>query len=135
DYSEADIVIQDEEGASYEAAIQDANGNAITQIDVELNLNEGNSINISPFKTAQLTLDLDLAASNTIESFEPPLVTVEPFMVGSTELDIDREHRLRGLLESVDLATNTIDMKLIPMRLRRGTFGDFDFHVDDNTLY
>ncbi len=135
DYSEADIVIQDESGASYQATIQDSEGNALTQIDVELSLNDSDTIKISPFKTAQLTLDLDLAASNTIESFDPPLVSVEPFMIGSSELDIDREHRVRGLLKEVDLETNTIVIDVIPMRLRRGGFGDFDLHVDDSTFY
>jgi len=135
DYSDADIVIQDEGGVSYQANVQDASGNAISQIDIELNLNDNESINISPFKAAQLTLDLDLAASNTIESFDPPLVTVEPFMIGSTSLDIDREHRVRGLLDGVNLEENTVAIKLIPMRLRKGAFGDYDFHVDENTLY
>jgi hypothetical protein len=135
DYSNADIVIQDEAGTSYQASIQDSDGNAIEQIDIELNLNDSESIYISPFKAAQLTLDLDLEASNTIESFDPPLVTVEPFMVGSTSLDMDREHRVRGLLNDVNTDNNTLAIDLIPMRLRQGKFGEYQVNVDENTTY
>lgn len=135
DYSNADIVIQDEDGTSYQANIQDSDGNAINQIDIELKLNDNEGIHISPFKTAQLTLDLDLEASNTIESFDPPLVTVDPFMVGNTSLDMDREHRVRGLLDDVNIEENTVAMKLIPMRMRRGQFGNYDLNVDENTTY
>lgn len=135
DYSDADIVIQDEAGVSYQASVQDSQGNPIEQISIELNLNEQEGIRISPFKAAQLTLDLDLEASNTIESFDPPIVSVEPFMVGSTSLDIEREHRVRGLLKEVNTETNTVALDLIPMRLRTGQFGDYNLSVNEETIY
>jgi len=135
DYTDADIVIQNEAGVSYQAAAVNALGEALAQVEVELTLNDNNPIRITPFKTAQLTLDLDLAASNTIESFEPATVTVEPFMLGTTQLTEDREHRVRGLVQDVDIEDQEISLNIRPMRIKKGEFGEFTFDVNDDTLY
>lgn len=135
DYSQADIVIQDENGAQYQAQAVNADGDTLSQLEVELKLNDDQPIRITPRKTAQLTLDLDLAASNTIESFEPAIVTVEPFMIGTTELDAGREHRVRGLLKSIAASEQSISLTVRPMRLKQGQFGEFTFQVNDATNY
>jgi len=135
DYSDADIVIQDEEGTSYNATAIDSDGEVLTEIEVELTFAHDRPVIITPKRTAQLTLDLDLAASNTIESFEPALVTVEPFMLASAELDDEREHRVRGLLIDADEQTSLVTLNVRPMRHRRGQFGEFTFAVNDDTRY
>lgn len=135
DYSDADIVIQNDSGQSFAATPLDMDGNHITTLDVSLQLGDGELIHITPRKTAALTLDLDLAASNTIESFEPAIVRVEPFMIGTAFLDTDREHRVRGLLSAVNTAEQDITIALRPMRLKRGEFGQFTFDVDTNTRF
>jgi len=135
DYTDADIVIQDEAGASYQATAVDGDGNTLTTTSVELQLNDNELIRISPFKAAQLTLDLDLAASNAIESFEPAIVSVEPFMIGTTYLDEDREHRVRGLLEMVNEEEQEVTLNIRPMRLKQGQFGQFTLQVDEQTRY
>jgi len=135
DYSDADIVIQNEAGESYQASAVNALGEALAEVEVELKLNDNELIHISSRKAAQLTLDLDLAASNTIESFEPAIVTVEPFMIGTTELDADREHRVRGLLKSVSESEQIITLNIRPMRLKQGEFGSFTFDVNSDTRY
>lgn len=135
DYSDADIVIQDEEGTSYDATAIDSEGEELTKIDVELTFAHDRPVIITPRRTAQLTLDLDLAASNTIESFEPALVTVEPFMLASAELDDEREHRVRGLLIEANEETSLVTLNVRPMRHRRGQFGEFTFAVNDDTRY
>ena len=135
DYSDADIVIQNDSGQSFAATPLDMDGNHITTLDVSLQLGDGELIHISPRKAAALTLDLDLAASNTIESFEPAIVRVEPFMIGTAFLDTDREHRVRGLLSAVNTTEQDITIALRPMRLKRGEFGQFTFDVDTNTRF
>lgn len=135
DYSDADIVIQNDRGQSFAATPLDMDGNHITTLDVSLQLGDGELIHITPRKTAALTLDLDLAASNTIESFEPAIVRVEPFMIGTAFLDTDREHRVRGLLSAVNTAEQDITIALRPMRLKRGEFGRFTFDVDSHTRF
>jgi len=135
DYTDADIVIQDDLGASHHASAVDTAGNPLTTLNVELKLNNNEPIRISPTKAAQLTLDLDLAASNTIESFNPAIVTVEPFMIGSTSFTAGREHRIRGLLQSSNLAAQTISLNIRPMRFKKGKFGEFTFAVNSTTHY
>lgn len=135
DYSDADIVIQNEAGQSYQASAVNALGEALAEVDVELKFNDNELIHISARKAAQLTLDLDLAASNTIESFEPAVVIVEPFMIGTTELDADREHRVRGLLKSVSETEQNITLNIRPMRLKQGEFGSFSFDVNSDTRF
>jgi hypothetical protein len=135
DYTGADIVIQDENGEQYQASAVDSDGNPMTEVDIELRLNDDNPVRITPRKVAQLTLDLDLAASNTIESFEPAIVTVEPFMIGTAERDLDREHRVRGLLSEANEDDMSISLNVRPMRLKQGEFGTFSFKVNDATSY
>lgn len=135
DYSDANIVIQDEVGQSYIASVIDADGEAITKLNVELQFDREYPVVISPRRSARLTLDLDLAASNTIESFSPPLVSVEPFMLATAELDAEREHRVRGLLDGVDSDAQTVSLNVRPMRLRQGPFGSYTFAVNDQTHY
>ncbi|WP_138440663.1 DUF4382 domain-containing protein [Marinobacter alexandrii] len=135
DYTDAEIVIQDDTGTSYMADVVDGDGQPVTTLDVDLDLGDGDTINIRPGRLARLTLDLDLAASNHIVSFEPALVEVEPFIMARAIVDEDREHRVRGLLKRVDEAGSSISLNVRPLRLRRGGFGDFTFQVDNDTLY
>ena len=135
DYSNADIVIQNESGESFAATAIDVEGNAVTTLEVELQLGDGEFIHITPGKTAALTLDLDLAASNTIESYEPAIVRVEPFMLGTAFLDTDREHRVRGLLRAVSESDSEFTLAIRPMRLRQGEFGTFTIDTDSQTRF
>lgn len=57
DYSDADIVIQDEEGTSYNATAVDSDGEVLTEIEVELTFAHDRPVIITPRRTAQLTLD------------------------------------------------------------------------------
>ena len=135
DYENSNIVIQDESGVSYTASVVDSEGTAVTKFEVELSLDNDKPLVINPRKLSQLTLDLDLAASNTIESFDPPVVSVEPFMLATAELDKEREHRVRGLMSSVNTEEQRVTLDVRPMRLRQGEFGQFTFAVNTDTKY
>ncbi len=136
DYSEAEIIVQNEAGEQFVASAVDTEGNAITELELSLQLNDDDPVRIRPRQAAHLTLDLDLAASNTIESFEPEaIVVVEPFMIGTAEHDENREHRVRGLLASTDLETETVTLNIRPMRLKQGEFGTFTFSVSSETVF
>lgn len=135
DYSDADIVIQDDAGMSYQADVVDTEGQPITDLDVALQLSDGDTVIITPGRVARLTLDLDLAASNEILSFDPALVEVEPFVMGRAVVDEDREHRVRGLLQLVDESAEAVSLAVRPLRLRQGGFGEFTFNVNDETSY
>mgnify|MGYP000724926832 CR=1 FL=1 len=133
DYNDAYIVIQDELGNSYEAQAVDEGEVPLTTYTVDFQLAESEQLEIRGNQLSQLTLDLDLSSSNTILSFEPALVQVEPFVIGTASIDDEREHRVRGTLTSVDAETNTVTLNLRPMNKKQGDFGEFDLTLTDES--
>jgi len=135
DYSSASIIVQDEHGDSYQASAQNSDGDAITTFPLSLVLADDEPLVISKGKISALTLDLDLASSNQIVSFNPAIVQVEPFVNVTLGSDDEREHRARGLLQSVDSDNNTITLAVKPLRKKQGDFGELTLNVDETTLY
>ncbi len=135
DYSTASIVIQDENGISYQASAQNSDGETLTTYDLTLVLDDGEPLMISKGKLSTITLDLDLASTNQIISFEPALVQVAPFVNVTVGAEEAREHRARGLLQSVDSVTNTLTIAVKPLRKKEGDFGEIAITVNENTLY
>ena len=134
DYSDADIVIQDDEGSSYSATALDTDGNVLTSLEASIDLADS-SLTINPRKIAGLTLDLDLSASNTILSYDPAEIEVSPLLMVTATQDDSREHRARGELVAVDTDALTITLNVRPMRHRSGDFGQSDIVVTDDTAY
>ena len=136
DYTDAEIIVQDESGALHDAEVRDEEGNPLATLDVRMELMDADAIVIRPGVPAAFSLDFDLDASNEIDlSATPPVVTVQPFLLASAELETDRSHRLRGLLAEVDEAQETVTLNVRPFRHRRGEFGSLSFTVSDGTLY
>jgi hypothetical protein len=135
DYSNADIVIQDADGITYDATAVDSNGNTLSTLQLTLELTNGDVLEVADGEISALTLDLDLAASNEILSYSPAQVEVEPFLMVVATQDDGREHRVRGLLTAVDTDAATISLALRPMRVRSGEFGTLVFSVSDDTVY
>jgi len=135
DYSEAYILIQDEDGATYEAQAVDSEGTLLTSHTVTFQLAEEQALEVENGRLRHLTLDLDLSASNTIDSYDPAIVTVEPFVIGSVSLDDEREHRVRGTIVSTDTDAQTLTLDVKPMRKKQGEFGEFVIEFDDTTTF
>ena len=135
DYSTASIVIQDESGISYQASAQNSEGETLTTYALTLVLDDGEPLMISKGKLSAITLDLDLASTNQIISFEPAIVQVDPFVNVTVGAEEAREHRARGLLQSVDSASNTLTIAVKPLRKQTGDFGEMTITVDESTLY
>lgn len=135
DYTTANIIIQDENGDSYQATAQNSEGEAITVFALSLVLDDNSPLIIEKNKMSAITLDLDLATSNQIISFEPAIVQVEPFVNVSIDTEGDREHRARGLLQSVDTENSTLTISVKPLRKTQGDFGEVTLSVDENTLF
>lgn len=136
DYTDADILVQDENGNGIPAQALDENGAPVTQITVELQLDGTDLIRIAPGIPAAFSLDFDLDASNDIDlSTDPATVTVAPFLLATPELEEQRSHRLRGLLVDADTDAEQVTLALRPFRHRRGGFGEYSFSVDGDTRY
>ena len=136
DFSTADIIVQDENGDTQPADPVDDQGNALGVLDLRLNLSTSDVIRIAVGVPAAFSLDFDLHASNEVDHAVIPVqVVVEPFLLATPELERDREHRVRGVVAEVDLATNEIDILVRPFRHRTGQFGMFTLAVNDDTQY
>ncbi len=136
DFSTAEIILQDENGDSQPANPVDDQGNSLGVMDLRLNLSTNDVIRIAFGVPAAFSLDFDLAASNEVNYTVMPLeVVVEPFLLATPELESDREHRVRGVVNGVDLSANEIDMLVRPFRHRSGQFGSFTLTVNSDTQY
>lgn len=136
DFSDAEILLQDDDGEPVAAEVIDTDGNPVTTLDVNLTLTESGVVRITPATVHAFSLDFDVDASNTIDhTTSPPTVTVEPVLLAMPELEEDREHRVRGLLAEVDEAADEVTLRVRPFRHRSGAFGRFTFSVADETAY
>ncbi|MGB1093023.1 MAG: DUF4382 domain-containing protein, partial [Oceanobacter sp.] len=135
DYSGSEIIIQDEAGVSYTASAVDADGTELTTLALDVSLEDGTELEITRGGLHGLTLDLDLAASNTILSFEPAIVEVSPLLLVTATQDEEREHRARGTLASTDTDASQFVMNLLPMRHRDGEYGELTVATADDTSF
>ena len=136
DFSDAEVIVEDADGNGQQAVLQDASGDPLADLAVDLQLTTTDMIRIAPGRPAAFSLDFDLAASNTVDtSAVPPVVTVDPMLLATPELETDRAHRVRGVIAEVDEAEQVIALVVRPFRHRNGEFGEFDVHVDENTIY
>ncbi|MEM8766867.1 MAG: DUF4382 domain-containing protein [Pseudomonadota bacterium] len=136
DFSNAEILVQLADGSLAEADVIDEDGAPLGLATVSLMLMDDAAIRIRRGVPAAFSLDFDLDASNSIDlTTAPPTVTVSPFLLASAELESDRSHRLRGVLEAVSEVDETVTVTVRPFRHRRGDFGELSFEVSDATLY
>ncbi len=134
DYQAAEIYVQDENGDALLATAVDVDGNTLGLFDVRVNLSSSDTIRIAPGAPAAFSLDFDLDASNVIDlAAAVPTVTVEPFLLATAELETDREHRVRGALQSV--GQSDFELNVRPFRHRSGSFGTFTVNVNETTQY
>jgi len=83
-----------------------------------------------------VTLDFDLDASNTVDlTTKPAQVAVQPFLSVIPQFEQDREHRVRGLLASVDKTAGTVTLNIRPCETHQGDFGQLTFATDDQTRF
>lgn len=135
DYSDASIIVQDENGETHTASVVDTDGQTVTEYSVQVQLPDAEPLVIKKGVPAKLSMDFDLDASNTVLSYDPAVVEVEPILLATATLDTTREHRARGTLISVDTTLQTFSMALKPFRHSTGTFGNVSVQVNENTDY
>ncbi len=136
DYSNANVTVQAEDGSALQASLVDGDGNALSQLTVSIELAGDSRFRIAPGIPAQVTLDLDLDASNEVViDGDDAVVTVEPVLLADTILENPKPFRLRGLLDEVAVEESVFVLDLRPFRHRVRGFGSARVHVDDETGY
>jgi hypothetical protein len=136
DYSNADIIVEDEFGNGVEAVAVDGTGGALQQLELRVEFESTDTLRIAPGIPAHITLDFDLAASNRVDlSVAPAVVTVEPVLMADTILEDPKPHRLRGLLNTVSVDADVFSIFIRPFFHHHGDFGSLRVHSTNDTAY
>ncbi len=135
DYSNAQVLVESS-GAAVAAKVVDADGDALESITLRVSFDGDHPLVVAPGVSKFLTLDFDLETGNSVDmATTPPTVTVEPVLVADVDMKVDKETRLRGLLQSVDTDKGVIAMNLRPGHVRQSRFGQVDVYVNGDTDY
>ncbi len=142
DYSAADIKVEDAAGNPVQVEkIVGADGNPVGELEVSIKLEGRNRLLIARGVPASLTLDFDLAASNTVsfDSDDKPTVQVDPILVADLEPHKPKIHRVRGALNDVDTASSSFDVIVRPFAHsisgNERRFGTLTVKTDSDTVY
>jgi hypothetical protein len=135
DYRNAEIFV-DVGGQAQPVKVVDSNGQAVGQIDLAIKLDNRNHLIVAPGRPALLKLDFDLAASNSVDLTQSPvLVTLRPFIVADVDVADSKEMRIRGPLVSVDSAAGTYTVDVRPFQLRDAKLGEIQVHTTTDTAF
>jgi len=134
DFTNAQILVQDDAGVAVAVVAVDKDRKPLSTVSVEIQLPDTEPVRIVRGIPAVVTLDFDLDASNAIDlAGNPATVTVQPFLSVVPQLELDRAHRVRGVLASVDPAAASVTLKVRPFHVRQGEFGRLTILTNDQT--
>jgi hypothetical protein len=107
-----------------------------TQMTLTLDLSRNNFV-VTERAIANLALDFNLAASNTIAPSDtnPMTVTVNPVLTASLVPDATKQIRVRGPLVSVDAGTGSFIINVRPFFNSSGTAGQFTVNTAATTAF
>lgn len=135
-YQNAQILVENAEGNALEAMAVDESGNRLQRKEMEIQFNDNNPFVIAPGLLSHITLDFDLSASHQLDfSQAPPKVQVAPVLIADTKLDNPKTHRLRGLLDTVNLEASTFNVHIRPFYRLTGEYGNLRVYSDTDTHY
>lgn len=108
-----------------------------TQVTLNLDLGSHNQLIVTSHAIANLALDFNLAASNTIAPSDtnPTTVTVNPVLTASLAPDSTKQIRVRGPLVSVDTGASDYIISVRPFFNSSGTAGQFTVNTSATTMY
>ncbi|MGH8251372.1 MAG: hypothetical protein ACREVI_11880 [Steroidobacteraceae bacterium] len=135
DYAEAAVSVE-AFGAPVETVVVDENGDALGEVEIELELDNADHVVVAPGLPALLQLDFDLAASHDVNIATIPATAVaEPFLVASIEPVDERDFRVRGPLVSVDTAASSYVVDLRPFNHPDAELGRFTIETTTTTAF
>lgn len=135
DYGTAEIFVESA-GNIVPAKVVDENGQPLGLVDVDVDLSNREHLVVTRARTAFLSLDFDLAASNQVDlTANPVLVTARPFIVAEVSPVTEKELRLRGALVSVDTSASSYVVDVRPWHRRDGNHGRVTVHTTAQTSF
>lgn len=135
DYTNAEINVK--VGTDIVAAkVVDTDGNPLGITDLQIELSNRDHLVITRGRAAFLSLDFDLAASNTVDvTKSPPVVTAQPVLIAEVAPVTQKQFRARGALSSVDTVASTYTVEVRPWHHHDGDYGTMTVHTTDTTTY
>ena len=133
DYSDADVMVE-ADGMAKEATVIDADGNALTQTSLKIQLSDRDRLIVTRARTALLTLDFDLDASHMVDIVPTPaLATAEPFIVAELDPLDTKDFRVRGRFIDANVDEMYYVVALRPFYDIANDFGRMQVNVTDAT--
>ena len=119
DYTNAQIRVENQNRQTVQvqnSAIVDENGDPVTRLQVAVQLEDRNRLVIGPGIPAHLMLDFNLEATNRVQfnGAGDPQLTVDPFLAAEVNRNVNKVHRIRGLLDQVDTENSAFTVMLRP---------------------
>jgi hypothetical protein len=140
DYTDATIVVDTSGGdVTVPAAdiLNGATGQPLTgQVTLTLSLNSDQQLVITPGTVANLALDFNLLASNTVDLTANPItVTVDPALTASLTPDTTKQIHVRGPLVSVSTSADDYVIDVRPFQDQSNTSGEATLATTSSTTY
>lgn len=135
DFTHAEVVLQNPDGSLVAAQLEDADGRTPGLFEVAIELAAGGELDIPAGGARRLTLDFDLALSNSRDEVLSERVRVDPLVFALPAHEAGRPHRVRGLLRAVDLEAAVVGLDLQPFGHPVAGSGAVRFRVDEETHY
>ncbi|MGA7538177.1 MAG: DUF4382 domain-containing protein [Steroidobacteraceae bacterium] len=139
DYTGATIVVDTGSGdVTVPAAdILDGSGQPLTgQVTLKLSLSSDQQLVITPGTVANLALDFNLLASNTVNLTASPItVTVSPMLTASLTPDSTKQIHVRGPLVSASTSADDYIVQVRPFFDQDDTTGEVTVATTDSTQY
>ena len=135
DFANASVTVE-RNGEPVAATVLDANGDALGVVDVRVVLDNRHRLVVAPGVPALLSLDFNLAATNSVDlSTTPVRVTARPTLIASLEPVREKEMRLRGPLVRVDVAAGTYMIDVRPYHHPHARHGRVVVHTTSETAF
>lgn len=133
DYTNANIIVDDGTAAGLKVTAVDDMGNPLTQVTLNIQF-DNNKLIVTPGRIANLALDFNLLASNTVNTATAQ-VTVNPVLMASLTPAVDRQTLVRGQLQSVDVASSNYMVMVFPFAEMNHDHGQLTVATNDTTTF
>jgi Domain of unknown function (DUF4382) len=135
DYTNASIWVN-LNGQAVAASAVNTSGGAVGPINVNITFDPGHQLTITAGQSTRLALDIDLAASNSIDtSGSTPTVTVQPYAVMRPAPVDATPMRVRGLLVTVQTGSSDYVINTRPLTDQVSAAGAVTVSTDANTYF
>jgi len=135
DYTNADIQIE-KDGIAVPAQMVDTDGNPLTQVTLQIEIDNRNAVVIAPGRPALMELDFNLQASHDVDlTADPITVTTQGFISAEIDPVLEKEFRIRGPLLRVNQDEGFYRIAVRPFWKRDGHHGGVNIFVSDDTRW